>query len=126
MNPSSRNHHRQTTRLVTGAGHHQDGVDAQLVWGIKNFVRTTRRCRILKIKADNQSNWGRGLPARFTLSAGLDRPPRPRPQRQSAGIVNDPNERCDEHDDPTYIVDPIKKVITVSVETMTIIDEIGA
>jgi predicted helicase len=38
------------------------------------------------------------------------------------GIVNDPNDWCDEHDDPTYIVDLIKKITTVSVETMKIVD----
>jgi predicted helicase len=42
-----------------------------------------------------------------------------------SGIVNDPNDWCDEHDDPTYIVELIKKVTTVSVETMKIVDELG-
>ena len=37
-------------------------------------------------------------------------------------IVNDPNDWCDEHDDPTYIVDLIRKVTTVAVETMKIVD----
>ncbi|UUO00326.1 helicase, partial [Mycolicibacterium novocastrense] len=40
---------------------------------------------------------------------------------KASGIVNDPNDWCDEHDDPTYIVDLIKKVTTVSVETMKIV-----
>ncbi len=43
----------------------------------------------------------------------------------ASGIVNDPNDWCDEHDDPTYIVDLIKKVTTVSVETMKIIDSLS-
>ena len=55
MNHSSRNHHRQTTRLVTGAGHYQHGIEAQTGWGIEKFVRTTRCYRIVKIKADNQT-----------------------------------------------------------------------
>jgi predicted helicase len=38
-----------------------------------------------------------------------------------SGIVNDPNDWCDEHKDPTYIVELIKKVTTVSVETMRIV-----
>ncbi|ORM37779.1 DEAD/DEAH box helicase [Williamsia sp. 1135] len=42
-----------------------------------------------------------------------------------SGIVNDPNLWCDEHDDPTYIVDLIKKVTTVSIETMRIVKELG-
>ena len=37
-------------------------------------------------------------------------------------IVNDPNDWCDEHDDPTYIVDLIRKVTAVAVETMKIVD----
>jgi predicted helicase len=41
---------------------------------------------------------------------------------KASGIVNDPNDWCDEHDDPTYIVDLIKKVTTVSIETMKIVD----
>ncbi|MDN5543841.1 MAG: DEAD/DEAH box helicase [Rhodococcus sp. (in: high G+C Gram-positive bacteria)] len=41
-----------------------------------------------------------------------------------SGIVNDPNDWCDEHDDPTYIVDLIKQVTTVAVETMKIVDSL--
>lgn len=44
---------------------------------------------------------------------------------KASGIVNDPNDWCDEHDDPTYIVDLIKRVTTVAVETMKIIDSLG-
>lgn len=43
---------------------------------------------------------------------------------KDSGIVNDPNDWCDEHDDPTYIVDLIKKVTTVAVETMKIVDSL--
>lgn len=43
---------------------------------------------------------------------------------KASGIVNDPNDWCDEHDDPTYIVDLIKRVTTVAVETMKIVDAI--
>lgn len=39
-----------------------------------------------------------------------------------SGIVNDPNEWCDEHGDPQHIVNLIKKVTTVAAETMKIID----
>lgn len=41
---------------------------------------------------------------------------------KASGIVNDPNDWCDEHDDPRYIVDLIAKVTTVAVETMKIVD----
>jgi predicted helicase len=42
----------------------------------------------------------------------------------ASGIVNDPNLWCDEHADPTYIVGLIKKVTTVAVETMRIVDSL--
>jgi predicted helicase len=45
---------------------------------------------------------------------------------KASGIVNDPNDWCDEHDDPTYIVDLIKKITTVSVETTKIVDSLAA
>ena len=45
---------------------------------------------------------------------------------KASGIVNDPNDWCDEHDDPTYIVELIKRVTTVAVETMKIVDSLGA
>lgn len=41
-----------------------------------------------------------------------------------SGIVNDPNDWCDEHDDPTYIVELIKRVTTVAAETMKIVDSL--
>ncbi|MBT0568494.1 DEAD/DEAH box helicase [Williamsia sp. CHRR-6] len=41
---------------------------------------------------------------------------------KASGIVNDPNLWCDEHDDPTYIVDLIKKVTTVAIETVRIVN----
>ena len=43
----------------------------------------------------------------------------------ASGIVNDPNDWCDEHDDPTYIVDLIKKVTTVSVETVSLVEKLS-
>lgn len=43
-----------------------------------------------------------------------------------SGLINDPNDWCDEHDDPRYIVDLIAKVTTVAVETMRIVDSLGS
>lgn len=40
---------------------------------------------------------------------------------KASGIVNDPNDWCREHDDPRYIVDLIKRVTRVSVETMDLV-----
>jgi predicted helicase len=44
---------------------------------------------------------------------------------KASRIVNDPNDWCDEHDDPTYIVDLIKKVTTVSVETVALVEQLS-
>jgi predicted helicase len=44
---------------------------------------------------------------------------------KASGIINDPNDWCDEHDDPTYIVDLIKKVTTVSVETVALVERLS-
>jgi predicted helicase len=41
---------------------------------------------------------------------------------KASGIVNNPNDWCVEDDDSTYIVELIKKITTVSVETMKIVD----
>ena len=40
---------------------------------------------------------------------------------KASGIVNDPNDWCREHNDPRYIVDLIKRVTRVSVETMQVV-----
>ena len=43
---------------------------------------------------------------------------------KASGIVNDPNAWCREHHNPRYIVDLIKRVTRVSVETMKIVDNL--
>lgn len=40
---------------------------------------------------------------------------------KDSGIVNDPNDWCEEQGDPRYIVDLVKRVIRVSIETMEIV-----
>lgn len=40
---------------------------------------------------------------------------------KDSGIINDPNDWCREHDDPRYIANLVKRVVTVSVETMKIV-----
>lgn len=40
---------------------------------------------------------------------------------KDSGIVNDPNDWCDEQGGPRYIVDLVKRVIRVSIETMEIV-----
>ncbi|EYT59938.1 hypothetical protein H483_0113670 [Dietzia sp. UCD-THP] len=43
---------------------------------------------------------------------------------KASGIVNDPNDWADEHDDHLYIVNLIAKVTRVSIETAMIVDMI--
>ena len=43
---------------------------------------------------------------------------------KDSGIVNDPNDWCDEYGDHRYIIDLVKRVVTVSVKTMEIVDSL--
>lgn len=45
---------------------------------------------------------------------------------KASGIVNDPNEWALEHDQPRYILDLLKRIVTVSIETMKIVDNLPA
>jgi len=40
---------------------------------------------------------------------------------KASGIVNDPNDWGLEHDNPRYILDLLKSIVTVSVETVRIV-----
>ncbi len=40
---------------------------------------------------------------------------------KASGIVNDPNDWADEVGDPRYIVDLLKRIVTVSIETVEIV-----
>lgn len=43
---------------------------------------------------------------------------------KASGIRNDPNDWAIEHDDPTYILDLVGRVVTVSMRTLDIIDDL--
>lgn len=43
---------------------------------------------------------------------------------KASGIVNDPNDWATEHDDPTYILDLVGRVVTVSVRTLDIVESL--
>jgi predicted helicase len=45
---------------------------------------------------------------------------------KASGIVNDPNVWADEHHDPRYILDLVKRIVTVSMATMAIVDDLPA
>ena len=42
----------------------------------------------------------------------------------ASGIVNDPNDRAAEQDDPSYILDLVGRVVTVSMRTLDIVDSL--
>jgi predicted helicase len=43
---------------------------------------------------------------------------------KDSGIKNDPNLWCDEHDEPRYIIDLVKRVVRVSLESVKIVDQL--
>ena len=43
---------------------------------------------------------------------------------KASGIVNDPNDWRREYDDPRYIVNLVRRVTRVSVDTMKIVDSL--
>jgi len=45
---------------------------------------------------------------------------------QASGIVNDPNDWAIEHHDPTYIVDLVGRVVTVSMRTLDTVESLPA
>jgi predicted helicase len=45
---------------------------------------------------------------------------------KASGIKNDPNDWCREHDTPRYIVDLLKRVTRVSLETNKIVNALPA
>jgi predicted helicase len=45
---------------------------------------------------------------------------------KDSGIRNDPNDWSKEHNQPRYIIDLVKRVVRVSVETVKIVKELPA
>ena len=43
---------------------------------------------------------------------------------KASGIVNDPNDWSREHDDPRYIIDLVKRVVALSIETIRIVESL--
>jgi len=42
----------------------------------------------------------------------------------ASGIVNDPNDWAAEHGQPTYVFDLLRRIVTVSMRTLDIIDSL--
>lgn len=116
-------------------------LDAQVRSGVSADVRETWRVEKMKWKSKtdrsaivyNSSVTIAGIPdaahdymlgSRSALEWILDR--YQVKTDKASRIVNDPNDWCDEHDDPTFIVELIKKVTTVSVKTVELIAELGS
>ena len=45
---------------------------------------------------------------------------------KASGIVNDPNDWAVEHEEPTYILDLVGRVVTVSMRTLDIVEGLPA
>jgi predicted helicase len=45
-------------------------------------------------------------------------------KHKESGIVNDPNDWATEHNDPTYIFDLVRRVVTVSMQTLDIVESL--
>ncbi len=45
---------------------------------------------------------------------------------KDSGIVNDPNDWCDEQGNPRYIIDLVKRIVRVSIKTMKIVKKLPA
>lgn len=45
---------------------------------------------------------------------------------KDSGITNNPNDWASEHNDPAYILNLLKRIITVSMETMKIVNALPA
>jgi len=45
---------------------------------------------------------------------------------KDSGIRNDPNDWCREHNAPRYILDLLKRIVRVSIETMKIVNSLPA
>ena len=43
---------------------------------------------------------------------------------RASGIVNDPNDWASERDDPTYILDLVGRVVTVSMRTLDLVEDL--
>jgi predicted helicase len=52
----------------------------------------------------------------------VDTRPLPSQTDKASGIVNDPNDWSREVENPRYILDLLARIVTVSLETMTIVD----
>ncbi|WP_310253804.1 hypothetical protein [Nocardioides sp. BE266] len=52
----------------------------------------------------------------------MDYRPLLRQDRHASGIVNDPSDWSREVEDPRYILDLLARIVTVSLETMKIVD----
>jgi len=76
--------------------------------------------------ADRDPRGGVPLHARFAVGDRVDHRPLPDQDRQASGIVNDPNDWSREVSDPRYILDLVARIVTVSLETMQVVDALPA
>jgi len=56
----------------------------------------------------------------------VDHRPLPGEDRQASGIVNDPNDWSRDASDPRYIIELLARIVTVSLETIQLVDALPA
>ena len=110
-NPSMLDRYKVTTRKMSHPGNKGDEDESALEYN--NYITL----RGIPEKAHRyvlgQYSALRWLRERYVITTDKD-----------SGIVDDPNDWADEHQDPRYIIDLIKRVVTVSVETVDIMDSL--
>jgi len=66
------------------------------------------------------------LPARVSVGRGVDPGTYQVKTDKASGIVNDPNDWSRQVGDPRYVIDLLARTVTVSLETMRIVDGLPA
>lgn len=76
---------------------------------------TTRRCKYPQNQFANSKPSLDWILERYQVTVDKD-----------SGIRNDPNDWCREHNAPRYILDLLKRIVRVSIETMKIVNSLPA
>ena len=109
--PSLLNRYRVTTRKMSHPGKRGEEDESVLEYNeyitLRGIPDTAHRYVL------GQYSAVRWLRERYVITTDKD-----------SGITDDPNDWADEHDNPRYIIDLIKRVVTVSVKTMDIVDKL--
>ena len=108
-NPSMLNRYRVTSKKMSHPGRRGEEDESALEYNeyitLRGIPEKAHRYII------GQYSALRWLRERYVITTDKD-----------SGVTDDPNDWADEHGDPRYIIDLIKRVVTVSVKTMDVVD----